>query len=140
MFIAFGALFAGVGVRYTLGTLSRPGAGFFPAAVSVILILLGIVILLSSLSVKAAIEKVDKFDWLVLVEIIGSVILFGYLLELLGFVFSLLILILVSSFASSEFSWRATLINAFVMIVMCLIIFVWGLKLTFPVWPVFIGD
>jgi hypothetical protein len=140
MFIAFGAFFASFGTRHTIGTAAKMGPGFFPTSLGVIVILLGIVIMGRSLSAKATADKVDKFNVSPLVLILGSTVLFGVLLKPLGLVASLLILVGVSSYASHEFSWRAALINAAVLIVTCLVIFVWALKLQFALWPPFIGN
>jgi hypothetical protein len=139
MFTAFGLFFVGFGTQYSIGTAIRIGPGYFPTALGVIVILLGIVILVGGLSAKATAEKVDKFNWPTLLLILGPIVLFGLLLKPLGLIVSLLILIAISSYASHEFSWKATLINAAVLILICLMVFVWGLKLEFPLWPFFVG-
>jgi hypothetical protein len=120
MFMAFGAFFASFGTQHTIGTAAKMGPSFFPTSLGVIVILLGIVILAGGLSV-------------------GSTALFGLLLKPVGLIVSLLILVVMSSYASHEFSWKATLINAVALIVMCLVIFVWALELQFQLWPSFIG-
>ncbi|MFH1026831.1 MAG: tripartite tricarboxylate transporter TctB family protein, partial [Pseudomonadota bacterium] len=103
-------------------------------------ILIGIVISAGSLSAKAIAEKVDTFHFPSLMLILGSVVLFGLLLNPLGLIASLFVLVAISSYASHEFSYKATLINAVVLIVICLIVFVWALKLRFQIWPSFIGN
>jgi len=139
MFMAFGLFFAGFGTQYSIGTAIRIGPGYFPTALGVIVILLGIVIWVGGLSAKATAEKVDQFKWPTLLLILGPIALFGLLLKPLGLIVSLLILIAISSYASHEFSWKATLINATVLILICLAVFVWALRLEFPLWPSFIG-
>jgi hypothetical protein len=139
MFMAFGLFFAGFGTQYSLGTAIRIGPGYFPTALGVIVILLGIVILVGGLSAKATAEKVDRFNWPTLLLILGSIVLFGLLFRPLGLIVSLFLLVATSSYASHEFSWGATLLNATVLITICLVVFVWGLKLEFPLWPSFIG-
>jgi hypothetical protein len=140
MFIAFGAIFAGYGMRYPIGTAAKMGPGYFPLALSVIVILLGTFISLGSLSVKTTEEKVDKFDWPVMFVVTASVVLFSYLLKPLGLITSLFILIALSSYASHEFSLKSTLINAAILIGICLLVFIWALKLPFTLWPSFIGN
>jgi hypothetical protein len=66
-------------------------------------------------------------------------VLFGLLFRPLGLIPCLFILVAVSSYASNEFSWAATMFNAAALIVICLVVFVWGLKLQFQLWPSFIG-
>ena len=138
MFIAFGAFFAGFGTQYTIGTAAKMGPGYFPISLGVLLMILGALVSLAALRPKAQEEVVTKFDWFVLGWILGAVVLFGLLLGPAGLVIALAVLIGVSSYASHEFHPVATLINAIVLIVGCYVIFVWGLKLQFQLWPAFL--
>jgi hypothetical protein len=139
MFVAFGAFFTGFGARYTLGTAASMGPGFFPTALGIALILLGIVVAVGGLSAKATPEKIDRFAWSTLLLILGPIALFGLLLNTLGLVLCLAMLVVVSSYASHEFSWKATLGNAFVLIALSLLVFVYALKLEFPLLPAGFG-
>ena len=85
-------------------------------------------------------EKVVKFHLPTLLLILGSIVMFGLLLKPFGLIFSMLILIAISSYASNEFSWKATLLSAVVLIVICLVVFVWLVNLEFQLWPSFIGN
>ena len=115
------------------------GPGYFPTVLGIALIVLGIVIAVAALSPKAAAEKVDKFAWSTLLLILGPV----------GAVRPAarhpragpvpVMLVAVSSYASHEFSWKATLVNAAVLVALCLVVFVYALKLQFPLWPAFFG-
>jgi hypothetical protein len=49
------------------------------------------------------------------------------------------VLIFISSLAGDEFHWKGVLLNAIVLTIGSWFIFVWGLKLTIPMWPWFIG-
>jgi hypothetical protein len=73
MFMAFGLFFAGFGTQYSIGTAIRIGPGYFPTALGVIVILLGIVIWVGGLSAKATAEKVDQFKWPTLLLILGPI-------------------------------------------------------------------
>ena len=140
MFIVFGAFFAGFGTRLEIGVASKMGPGYFPTALGVIVTFLGLVISVGSLSPGATASKIERFWLRSLLLIFGSIVLFGLLLKSLGLIVTLLILITVSSYASHEFSLKATLINAAVLIALCLVMFVWGINLQFPIWPSFIGN
>ena len=135
MFIAFGAFFGGFGSRYTFGSAAQMGPGYFPTVLGVLMGLLGLVVAIKSFGAGAPEEQVAPFDWRTLGLVLGSVVLFGLLLVPLGLVLSLFVLVVISSVASHEFAWRTTLVNAVVLVVMCLGVFVWGLKLQFPIWP-----
>ncbi len=138
MFIGFGIFFAGFGLQYNIGTAAKMGPGYFPTSLGVITILLGIITLASGVSGKASAEKAEKFDLSTLLLILASIVVFGLLLRPLGLIVSLLLLVAVSSYASHEFAWKGTLINAAALIAVCLVIFVWGLKLQFQLWPFFL--
>ena len=138
-FIAFGLFFAGVGAQYVIGTTARMGPGYVPAALGVIVSLRGMALSAGALFAKATAENVEKFAFREVILIIGSVVLFGVLLKPLGLIVSLLVLVAVSSYASREFSWRGMLVNAVVLTVLCVVVFVWLLKLRFQLWPFFIG-
>jgi hypothetical protein len=139
MFAGFGLFFAGFGSRYTFGSAARMGPGYFPTMLGALLILLGAVVALKALSPRAEEHRVAKFSWPVISLILGPVLLFGLLLNKLGLVLCLAMLVIISSLASHEFGWRAALINAVVLILLCLAVFVYALKLQFPLWPAFTG-
>ena len=63
---------------------------------------------------------------------------FGWLLPTIGMVISLPILVCISALAGGEFHWKDALINAVVMTVGSWVIFIYGLKLTIPLWPTFL--
>lgn len=139
---AAGALFLIVALAYFVlsfsydsGTAARMGPGFFPKMVSIALAAIGLLVLLSAVTPKAQIEKLEKWDLKGLLWIAGSVALFGLLLPPLGLVVSLAALIIVSSLASPEFGWRGTIVNTIVLIIFCIGTFVYGINLQFPVWP-----
>ena len=138
MFIGFGAFFAGFGVQYNIGTAAKMGPGYFPTLLGVITILLGMITLAGGMSGKASAEKTEKFDLPTLSLILVSIVIFGLLLRPLGLLASLVMLVVISSYASHEFAWKGALINAAVLIAVCLVLFVWGLKLQFPLWPSFL--
>ena len=135
MFIAFGAGFAGYGTRYALGTAERMGPGYFPTVLGILLAVIGLVVAGGGVAGKGEPERIKKFAWSTLLLIIGPIVLFGLLLDTLGLVACLFMLVVVSSYASHEFGWKAALGNAAVLIGLSLLVFVYLLKLQFPLWP-----
>ena len=115
------------------------GPGYFPTLLGGVLIVLGILVTASSMSRKAASEKVEQFQFATLFFILGPVVLFGLLLEPLGLVLSLLLLVVIASFASHEFTLSGALINAAFLIALCVAIFVYALDLRFQLWPAMFG-
>ena len=70
--------------------------------------------------------------------VLAGIAAFGVLLQPAGLVVASFALIYISSIASHEFHWKATLVSWLALLLLCLAIFVYGLKLQFPVWPPFI--
>ncbi len=138
MFIGFGAFFAGFGVHYNIGTAAKMGPGYFPTSLGVITLLLGIITLAGGMSGKASAGKTERFDLPTLFLILVSIVVFGLLLRPLGLILSLVLLVVISSYASHEFAWKGALVNAAVLVAVCLVLFVWGLKLQFQLWPSFL--
>ena len=140
MFVVIGVGFALGATSYSMGTAARMGPGYFPFWLGVLLALLGAVVALGALSPKAEEAEVGKFDWKITFIIIGAVALTGVLLNYLGVYITIFLLVVGSSLASHEFSWKVAIING-----ICLVLFVWlafikGLGLIFPLWPSFLGN
>ncbi|OZI27212.1 tricarboxylate transporter [Bordetella genomosp. 7] len=139
MFALIGLGFAFGATQYSMGTAARMGPGYFPFWLGICLAVLGAVVALGALSPKATATTVDRFDFKILFIIIGSVVLFGLLLRPLGLYLSIFLLVVGSSIASFEFSWRVAVVNAIFLVVFCWLAFVKGLGLIFPLWPTFLG-
>jgi hypothetical protein len=67
--------------------------------------------------------------------VLGSVVLFGVIVNRAGLVLSTIILILLSSAASSEFRPKEALISGVLLAGLTVAVFVIGLKLQLPIWP-----
>lgn len=139
MFVAIGAFFTGFATKYSMGTADKMGPGYFPFWIGMLQMILGAIVVISSMKAGGAEEKVGRFDLRSMLLVLGAVALFGLLLKPLGLGLALLALIGVASFASHEFSWKATIANAAVLITLCFAVFVWGLKLQFPLMPSFLA-
>jgi hypothetical protein len=135
MFVAFGLGFAGLGSTYAFGTAERMGPGYFPTMLGLVLAAIGVVVAIGGLAIKGELEKVKQFAWPTLLFILGPIVLFGLLLNTLGLVACLFLLVAISSYASHEFGWKATLANAAVLIGLSLFVFIYLLNLQFPLWP-----
>ncbi len=138
MYMVIGLFFAIVATRYTYGTAAKMGPGYFPFWLGTLMAAIGLLVLLRSLSAKATIEAIPKFNFKVMGLITGSIILYGILLPKMGFIVAVLVLVMIASTASREFSWKVALINAVVLIAFTYSVFVIGLKLQFPLLPFFL--
>ncbi|WP_422649099.1 Transmembrane protein [Cupriavidus sp. H18C1] len=138
MFILVGFGFSWVARGYSMGTAAKMGPGYFPFWLGVVLALLGVLVLIGSMSSKGDGDELARWDIKLLLWILGSVVLFGLLLKPLGMVLSVIVLVLVSSMASHEFTWRGAILNTIVLVLISMGAFVYGINLQMPVWPAFI--
>lgn len=139
MFLFVGIGFAWGSTNYSFGVAARPGPGYFPFGLGVLLAILGAFILFEALTIETDDgEPIGPWAWKPLITIVLSIVVFGLLLPRLGMAISLPILIAMSSFAGDEFHWRDVLLSAVVLTVGSWLIFIVGLKLVLPLWPTFI--
>lgn len=137
MFVVIGAFFAYIASSsYSMGSAARMGPAFLPYYLGIILLILGAIISITALRGKAQEEhKVGRFDWDILLMIIGSLVGFGLMLKPLGFYLSIMVLVLFSSMASHEFSLRVAIANALFLLLFSYLAFIRGLQLVMPLTP-----
>ncbi|MFC4481768.1 MULTISPECIES: tripartite tricarboxylate transporter TctB family protein [Cupriavidus] len=140
MFVVVGLSFSFVARGYSMGTAAKMGPGYFPFWLGIVLALLGAVVAAGSMSREGEADSMARWDIKTLLWILGSVVLFGLLLKPLGMVLSVLALVLVSSMASHEFTWRGAALNAVVLVAISTVAFVYGINLQMPVWPAFLTN
>lgn len=139
MFVATGIGFAWGATNYSFGVSARPGPGYFPFGLGILMALLGAFILFESLVVETEDgEPIGRWAWKPLITIVVSVTVFGILLPRAGLLVALPVLIGMVSWAGDEFHWKEVLINIVVLTAGSWVIFIWGLKLVIPVLPAFI--
>lgn len=144
---ASGLLFLGVGVAfawgatdYSFGTSARPGPGYFPFGLGILLAVLGAFVLFKALTLESeGGDPIGDIAWRPLLIIVAAVAVFGIALPRLGLAFTLPLLITMSAMAGREFRWLDVLISSVVLTVGSWALFIVGLKLTIPLWPAFLG-
>jgi hypothetical protein len=140
MFVVVGVIFAVGATNYPLGASARPGPGYFPLMLSVIMAILGGVVLFKSLTIETeGGDPIGSIAWRPLLVIVASITVFGLALPRLGLIITVPILIVMTSLAGDEFHWKGVLAAAAVLTVGAWAIFVLGLKLTIPMWPTVFG-
>lgn len=133
MFIAFGVLGIWLGWPLDAGTASDMGPGYFPRAISIVLILLGIGLALADL--KRESERVEGWAWKPLALVTISSLAFAFLLKPLGLVGTLGATTILASAASSLLRPIPLALLVAVMVVSNVGIFVFALKMPMPLWP-----
>jgi hypothetical protein len=140
MFIETAIAFAWGATAYNFGSAARPGPGYFPFGLGILLAILGAVVLFQSLTVETPDgDPIEKFAWRPMIVITLSLVVVGLALPKLGMIISLPLLVAMASFAGDEFHPLEVAINAAVLTVGSWAIFIKGLGLTIPLWPTILG-
>jgi hypothetical protein len=140
MFIVTGIVFAVGALNYSFGSSARPGPGYFPFGLGILLSILGAMVLFKALTIEVeGGEPIGSIAWRPLLIIVASIAVFGIALPRLGMAISLPLLIVMASLAGDEFHWKDVLINCVVLTIGSWAIFILGLKLIIPLWPTFLG-
>ena len=134
MFIGFGLAAVVISREYPMGTAMRMGPGYFPTYLGGLLILMGAVVSGRSLVTQGGTEASHGFAWRPLLMLSLAFVLFGLFMErfALGFIPSLVVLIITAVFAGKEFHWLETTIMLLVLIAAAVGIFIYGISLPFP--------
>jgi len=140
MFLALGLFFALFAQNYDMGTAQRMGPAYFPTVLGALLALLGLGIAIGGLAREGHDGRIEKFHFGPIAWIIGAIVAFGVLLRPAGLVVALVALVVISMIGSHEFRWKEAIAVSVVMGVIVYLVFIYGLKLTIPVWPAFIGN
>jgi hypothetical protein len=130
MFIATGAGALFIARDYPLGTTVRMGPGYFPIVLGALLVLFGLYFVAKGLRSAEKIEGSWSRRGMIVLPL--SLVLFGILMEHAGFVPALMVLIVGSALASTEFRLVEILIFAVFLTAACVALFVWGLGLPYP--------
>jgi hypothetical protein len=136
LFIAIGSAAIILGSKYTIGSAARMGPGYFPRVLGILLILLGLILAVRALKLKG--WPIAPWKWRPTLIVLGSVVLFGQIVQTVGLALSTVILIVLASAASHEFRWKEALMVGIALAALSVGVFIIGLKLTLPIWPAFV--
>lgn len=141
MFLVMGGGFAIGATNYSMGASARPGPGYFPLILGVLTAILGGVVLFKALTIETEDgDPVGAFSWRPLIIIVAAIFMFGFLLPYLGMIIVIPLLIVLTSFAGTDIRWKGIIANAIILDIASYLIFIYGLKLTIPLWPVWMGQ
>ena len=139
MFAVFGLAFAIIVkyYEYPMGSASRMGAGYFPFVLGCVMAVLGFIIIVQSLVTTGT--PISKFAWRPLIWVLGAFVIFGLTAKWLGLVIAIILLVMISAYGGHEFKLKESLISSAILAAGSIAVFVYGLKLPFPIWPEFFG-
>lgn len=135
LFVSIGLFAIVIGSNYTLGTAARMGPGYFPRILGILLVALGAMIAIRGVRVPG--DPVPPFKWRPTLVVLGSVVLYGIIIQSIGVAISTVILIVSASAASHEFRFRESVIAGVLLSALAVFVFIVGLGLQLPIWPTF---
>ena len=134
--VILGAAFAAGATSYDFGSAVRPGPGYFPFGLGILLAILGLVILYTSMvQERANGDPIGAIPWRPLICVVGAIIFFGFSLTRFGFLISFPAMIVLTSAGGNEFTWRDALLSAAILTALSYLVFIYGLQLNTPLWP-----
>ncbi len=135
LFIAIGGLAVVIARDYPMGAAMRMGPGYFPTVLGGILLLLGVYVMLRGIFSGESV----KVEWsgrpIALITL--SIVLFGFIVDRLGMVPALVVVLFTSALAGREFRFKEALLLTVLMSIFAVGVFVYGLKLPYPLFTWF---
>jgi hypothetical protein len=130
MYIVIGAIAIWIARDYPFGSALRMGPGYFPTVLAGMMIAFGVAIILQGMKNH---EKI-KGNWSIraLIVLPLSTVVFGYLMEEVGFIPAMLVLIPLAAAAGREFKWLEILLLTVSLTILCTGMFIYGLGLPYP--------
>ena len=130
LFLLIGGIGFYVALSYPFGSLQKMGPGYFPRVLSTILIIFGLVTLVRGLRSGARVQ--GSWGWFPLLMLTISLLSFGFLLEHVGLIPALVVMFFTAAYAGKEARFVEVLGLTVVMCLAATGIFIWGLKLPYP--------
>lgn len=137
IFLCIGLAAVFIGRDYPMGTAGRMGPGYFPTILGGLLAVIGVIAIIRSL-VRPG-EAISRFYLKNTVLILIAVLLFGVLMRDAGLVAAVLAVVLVSAYASPQFTWVPSLLVAIGLAVFSVVVFVKLLGLPMPILGPWLG-
>ncbi len=119
-----------IGRDYGMGTASKMGPAYFPSVLGGLLVLIGLIAIVRSFLRPG--EPLGSFAYRGAALVLGSTVLFGALVRGAGVVIALLVLVIMSAYASIKFRWWPSIAIAIVLVVFSVLIFIKGLGVPLP--------
>ena len=131
IYIAVGLAAIIIARDYGMGTPRKMGPAFFPAILSIILIVIGIISLVRSFLRPGT--PVGRFTFKGLLLVTGATLLFGLIVRGAGLIDRDARPGHRQRYASGKFSWRTSIALAIVLTAFCILIFLKGLGIPLPI-------
>ncbi len=133
MFMILGAAFGLGALKYSMGSASRMGPGYFPTILGWLTVILGIVIFIEAFKIEK--DRPTAPAWRPLLGVLGGVSAFAYLVDTGGLISAVIACVMLSAIGGPDFRLKESLISSAVLSVTVWAIFDLALGLPFRLFP-----
>jgi hypothetical protein len=131
IYIFFGLSAVILARDYGMGTALKMGAGYFPTVLGALLTLIGTISLVRSFIEPGG--PIGGFAFKGLLLVVGSTLVFGFIVRRAGLAIALPLLVIMSAYASIRFRWGPSLAIAAGLTLFCVLVFLKGLGVPLPI-------
>jgi hypothetical protein len=121
------------------GTAAEMSTGYVPRALSSILLIIGIAYTVFGFLQRER-EAIPPVHWKSFLFVVASIASFAFTLEILGLFGATILMTVFASLANEKPRWSEMILFAVVMAAFTVAVFIFGLALPLPIWPVFFGQ
>ena len=129
MFIIFGAAAVWMSRDYPMGSAMRMGPGYFPTYLGYLMMLFGLAI--GGRGLLRGSEEIGPWAFRPIIVLSLGVIAFGFLIEKVGFVPSLVALIVITAFSGKDIRPLELVIVTAVLVAGAVAVFIYGIGLPY---------
>jgi hypothetical protein len=129
MFIIFGAAAVYMSRDYPMGSAMRMGPGYFPTYLGILMMLFGLYI--GGKGLFRGSDAIGRWAFRPIIVLSLGVLAFGYLIEMIGFVPSLVALIIITSFAGKDVRPIEMVFVTIGLVVGAVAVFIYGIGLPY---------
>jgi hypothetical protein len=123
--------------NHQMGTAMRMGPAYYPTMLGLLQVAIGIAVLLRALIRPGS--PVGRFPLAKIALVLGAIVLFGLLLRGTGLIMAIIVIVVLSAYASEKFRWPVALLLAVGIAVCSAVIFVLLLGIPIPMIGTWIG-
>ncbi len=137
LFLATGLAAVAFIREHSMGTATRMGPAYFPTVLGALLAAIGLAIVVRALIVPG--DRMPRFAVAKVALVTGANVLFALLVRGAGLAVALVVLVVVSGYASRRFAWGPALALAVALSVFSVLVFVKALGLPMPIVGTWLG-
>lgn len=132
LFLLIGAAGLYFGRELQYGSARSMGPGYFPAIISSLIMLLGLIVAGRSFAIDG--PAIERLHFRPIFMLVVALAIFGFLISKIGVVLSASLMMVVAAYARPKVNLVETLIFAAAMTAFVVVVFVYGLQQPMPLW------